>query len=306
MTSRANTTPARYSARRPIISPLRYPGGKSALYARLRELIRENDLAGCRYVEPYAGGAGAGLGLLITGQVEEVVVNDLDPAIHAFWHTLVAHPDWLTKQVEAIPLTVEEWRKQKAIYQAADARKSKALGLATLYLNRTNRSGILNGGPIGGLDQTGNYLIDARFNRPELADRIQLLSRYRDKITVLSQDGRTVIETYAGKKGTFLYADPPYFEKAGSLYLNNFTATDHAALAALLNKKASAAWLLTYDAVPQVESLYADRRRYEFGLRYSARDARQATEVAVISDSLKDLALGWPLAADRLVQSTLL
>lgn len=303
MTTRAGTSPARYSARRPIISPLRYPGGKSALYARLRELIRSNGLAGCRYVEPYAGGAGAGLGLLITGQVEEVVVNDLDPAIHAFWRTLVDKSDWLASKIESTPLTVEEWAKQKVIYQAADAKKPHQLGFATFYLNRTNRSGILNGGPIGGHDQTGNFLIDARFNRAELIDRVQLLGRYRDKITVLSQDGCGVIEKYAGRKNTFVYADPPYFEKAGSLYLNNFTDADHRALAKVLNRKSGTPWLLTYDAVAQAHELYAGRRRYEFGLRYSARDARQATEVAVLSDVLNDLAPGWPLAVERAMQT---
>lgn len=305
MTTRAGLSPARYSARRPIISPLRYPGGKSALYARLRELIRGNDLAGCCYVEPYAGGAGAGLGLLITGQVEQVVINDLDPAIYAFWQTLIDKSDWLSTKIASIPLNVTEWRKQKAIYQAANVKQLHQLGFATLYLNRTNRSGILNGGPIGGHDQTGNYLIDARFNRDELIDRVQLLGRYRDKITVLSQDGCSVIEKYAGKRKTFIYADPPYFEKAGSLYLNNFTSEAHRKLATSLNRKASTPWLLTYDAVPQVEELYGARRRYEFALRYSAHDAREATEIAVLSDSLKPLSPGWKLAAEGAEQPAL-
>jgi DNA adenine methylase len=299
-------SPARFSKRRPIISPLRYPGGKSSLYSRLREVIRDNDLAGCRYVEPYAGGAGAGLGLLITGQVAEVVINDLDPSIHAFWRTLTEKPDWLAAQVERIAIDVPQWRKQKRIYNAVDVSKPYQLGLATLYLNRTNRSGILNGGPIGGYDQTGNYKIDARFNRAELIDRIQLLGKYAEKITVLSEDGRSVISRYADRKGTFIYADPPYFEKAGRLYLNNFTADDHAHLAKMLNRKSSAAWLLTYDAVPQVAALYPERRQYEFGLRYSARKAREATEVVVLSDSLKDLQEGWSLASERVLQEALL
>jgi DNA adenine methylase len=286
---------AKVSIRRPRISPLRYPGGKSALYSRLREMIRNNGLAGCTYVEPFAGGAGAGLGLLLTGQVEKIVINDLDPAIHAFWRTLVDEPEYLTRRIVRAKLDVDEWRKQKTIYDAADVNKTAALGYATFYLNRTNRSGVLNGGPIGGLDQTGNYKIDARFNRSDLIERINACAMYSRKITVTSQNGRDVIRKYAGKNDTFVYADPPYFDKAGTLYLNNFDAADHADLAKVLNAKSDAPWVLTYDAVPQVDELYPDRRRRRFELSYSAREVRKATEIVVLSDALRDVGPGWSL-----------
>ena len=103
------------STRRPRISPLRYPGGKSALYSRLRKMIRDMDLAGCTYVEPYAGGVGAGLSLLVTGQVERVVINDLDPAIHAFWTTVQSEPGWLIERIHKAKLDVTEWRRQREI-----------------------------------------------------------------------------------------------------------------------------------------------------------------------------------------------
>lgn len=261
-------------------------------------MIRSNGLAGCTYVEPFAGGAGAGLGLLLTGQVEKIVINDLDPAVHAFWRTLVDEPEYLTRRILRGRLDVDEWRKQKAIYDAADVDKTAALGYAMFYLNRTNRSGILNGGPIGGLDQTGNYKIDARFNRSDLVERINACAMYSKKITVTSQNGRDVIRKYAGKSETFVYADPPYFEKAGTLYLNNFDHADHADLAKVLNAKPDAPWVLTYDAVPQVDELYADRRRRRFDLSYSAREVRKATEIVVVSDALHDVGPGWTLGGD--------
>lgn len=275
-----------------MASPLRYPGGKGSLYARLRRVIRDNGLAGCTYVEPYAGGAGAGLALLVTGQVSKVVINDLDPAIHAFWSLVKSDPHAMIDRIQKVPLNVKEWRRQKEIYAAPDADIS-ALGFATFYLNRTNRSGVLNGGPIGGIDQTGNYLIDARFNREELSERVRTLGLFADQIDVTCLDGRAVVRKYAAKSGTFLYADPPYFEKAGSLYMNYFKAEDHEALAKDLNAKADGRWLLTYDAVPQVDELYADRRRRHFGLHYSAHRVTKATEVAVLSDALRDIGEGW-------------
>lgn len=277
-----------------MVSPLRYPGGKGALYSRLRVVIRDNGLAGCTYVEPFAGGAGAGLGLLVSGQVSKVVINDLDPAIYAFWKTLVDQPDVMIDRVRDVPLNVKEWRRQKNIYATGGDGDEAKLGFATFYLNRTNRSGVLNGGPIGGLDQTGNYLIDARFNRDDLAERMRTLSLFGKKIMVTRADGKSVVRKYASRANTFIYADPPYFEKAGSLYMNYFREADHASLAAELNKKSEAHWLLTYDDVPQVEALYGDRRIRRFGLNYSAHRVTKATEVAVLSDALADIEEGWP------------
>lgn len=279
---------------RPMVSPLRYPGGKGALYSRLRKLIRESGLAGCTYVEPYAGGAGAGLSLLVTGQVERVVINDLDPAIHAFWETLVNDPEDLMRQIEKVKLTVKEWKRQREIYMASDTSDVASLGFATFYLNRTNHSGVLNGGPIGGLDQSGKYKIDARFNRAALVERIRILALYSSQITVSSRDGVEVIKKHGKAKKTFIYADPPYFEKAGSLYLNAFAIADHERLAGTLNGLAGSSWLLTYDNVPKVHQLYTKRRRRTFGLNYSAHRVTKATEIAVISDAIADVKDGWP------------
>ena len=281
--------------RRPLISPLRYPGGKSALYSRLRKMIRDSRLTGCTYVEPYAGGAGAGLSLLVTGQVEHVVINDLDPAIHAFWETIVHEPEFLIDRIQNVNLNVSEWHYQREIYLSANTEDLAALGFATFYLNRTNRSGILGARPIGRLDQTGNYKIDARFNRAALIERIRILSLYSDNITAMSRDGADVITEYSRNSNTFIYADPPYFEKAGSLYLNAFTIEDHESLAQVLNDVPDSHWLLTYDNVPQVCELYPLRRRRTFELSYSANRVTKATEIAVLSDSLPDINHGWPI-----------
>ncbi len=278
---------------RPMASPLRYPGGKGSLYSRLRALIRESELAGCTYVEPYAGGAGAGLALLITGQVERVVINDLDPAIYAFWATLVADPEHFMERIRGAKLSIAEWRRQRQIYQECDQKNIDALGFATFYLNRTNRSGVLNGGPIGGLDQTGPYKIDARFNRTELAERVRVLGLYADKMIVKSCDGARIIRKYGKAADTFIYADPPYFEKAGSLYLNAFSEKDHEQLAEVLNGHAGGSWLLTYDNVSKVHELYAERRRRKFFLHYSAHRVKKATEIAVLSDGIADVPDGW-------------
>lgn len=272
--------------KRPRLSPLRYPGGKSALYAPLRELIRANGLTGGTYVEPYAGGAGAGIALLLTGQVQSLVINDLDPCVYAFWRGAVDHPGEFASRTAKAKLTVAEWKKQKRIYTQADREDYLNLGFAFFYLNRTNRSGVLNGGPIGGLDQTGPYKIDARYNRAGLLERLRLLALYREHITVLNEDGVRVIGRYARRKKTIIYADPPYFNKAGTLYMNSFAERDHAALAKVLNGTADRRWVLTYDDVPEVEQFYPDRRQQSISLSYSARRVIKAREIIIYSDGL--------------------
>ena len=280
-TQTLNRTPKRVT-----VSPLRYPGGKGLLYSRLRQIIRDNGLTSSTYVEPYAGGAGAALGLLVSGQVTDIVINDLDPAVYAFWRAVVNEPDEFSRLVRTVDLTVEEWEKQRHIYDTVPRDDILRLGFATFYLNRTNRSGVLNGGPIGGKDQTGNYKIDARFNRDTLLERIRLIGLHASRIKVTNQDGRDVIKNHAEDVNAFIYADPPYFEKAGSLYMNAFRSKDHEELAECLNGVVNARWVLTYDNVPQVGELYSSRRSRLFSLNYSAHRVMKAQEIMVFSDSL--------------------
>ncbi|WP_419402777.1 DNA adenine methylase [Mycobacteroides abscessus] len=280
---------------RPMVSPLRYPGGKGALFTRLKAMIRSNDLTRCTYVEPYAGGAGAALGLLAAGQVNRIVLNDLDPAIYSLWLAITKHPKDFASRVRSTVPSLDEWHRQKAVQRRADFENYFDLGFSTFFLNRTNRSGVLNAGPIGGLDQTGNYKIDARYNANDLAERVRIIGLYASRIRVSSVDGKAVIKRYAEQKKSFIYADPPYFNKAGSLYMNTFEEQDHSSLAVMLNSYSSSRWILTYDDVPQVHDLYSQRRRRRFDLNYSAYTAKKATEVLVVSDAMENVSEGWPV-----------
>jgi DNA adenine methylase len=270
-----------------MLSPLRYPGGKGVLYSTLRDLVRANGLSDGTYVEPYAGGAGAALALLITGQVRRIVINDLDPALYAFWRAVTKTPDEFAERTSRAKLNVREWKRQRSIYNDADRTDYLDLGFATFYLNRTNRSGALNGGPIGGLDQSGNYKIDARFNKTGLLERLRLIAMHSQNIVVLRNDGMSVIERYGTKPDVLVYADPPYFEKAGSLYMNSFQTQDHENLAACLMRLKKVRWLLTYDNVPEVKPLYPGLRCEKFSLSYSAHRVVKATELMIFSPKLK-------------------
>ncbi|MBD8660496.1 DNA adenine methylase [Frigoribacterium sp. CFBP 8754] len=273
--------------RRPQFSPLRYPGGKSALFGLVNSSVRENGATGGTYVEPYAGGAGLALGLLLTEHVESVVINDLDPAIYSFWRAVTRRSDEFMERVRSVELTMNEWNMQRHVYTHPSAHSDFDLGFATFFLNRTNRSGVLNAGAIGGKNQSGPYKIDARFNRATLLERCRLISLYSDRIDVRNEDGLAIIDEFAGRSKTFIYADPPYFEKGSQLYLNAFKKADHESLAQALNSRADSLWMLTYDDAPTISSLYSARRQFDIGVYYSVRNARKASELLIASDSFR-------------------
>lgn len=274
------------SRRYGTLSPLRYPGGKAALAGLFADVITELDLSAPCYVEPYAGGAGAGVALLRNGLVDHLVINDLDPAVHAFWRSVIDENDAFVRLVETTPLTIKEWLGQREVYRAADESNFLALGFAFFYLNRTNRSGVLRGGVIGGLKQGGTYKIDARFNRTTLTDRVRAIGALSDQITVSNTDGRAVILAHANDVNAFMYIDPPYVKAGSQLYLNSFEHRDHTALARIVNKVDGAQWLMTYDTSPLVEHLYAERFQRRYALNYSAHYPGRTDELMIASDGV--------------------
>ena len=266
-------------------SPLRYPGGKTSLFPFFDRVMRENGLEHVTYVEPYAGGAGAALALLLLEKVDRIVINDFDPAIYAFWKSAIFSSERFIASIMSTSVSVKEWRRQRQIYRDPKSKQFE-LGFATFFLNRTNISGILDGGPIGGLDQHGKWKIDARYNKQGLIERICQLAAYKNRITVCNKDGVKLISEYLGKRNTFVYLDPPYFAKGATLYLNHYQKKDHEALARKLNKKAEACWLLTYDNQREIRDLYPKRQIMGFSLRYNAYEARSGKEIMVVSDAL--------------------
>jgi DNA adenine methylase len=273
--------------RKYLLTPLRYPGGKTSLFAFFDEVIKRHNWKDVTYIEPYAGGAGAAISLLLLEKVRQIVINDYDPAIYSLWDSVINHNADFIKLIESTPITIEQWEIQKKIYKGADVSNKLSLGFATFFLNRTNRSGILNAGPIGGKQQLGEWKIDARYNKRNLIEKIKLIGLYSDRITVLNKDGSDVIEEYAKDSKSFFYVDPPYFVKGADLYLNAFKLKDHKKLADSLNKHNNAKWLLSYDNEKEILSLYPKREYRTFDLKYSAHhSSKVGSELMIFSDSI--------------------
>lgn len=268
-------------------SPLRYPGGKAKLANYLKLIMIENDLVGHDYAEPYAGGASVALELLYEGYAGHIHINDLNPGVHAFWDSVLNHTSELCDLIDKTPVTVKEWRRQRAV-QSQIEQDPIALGFSTFYMNRTNRSGIISGGVIGGLDQSGPWKIDARFNKDELIRRIRKVSRHRNRISLTSIDARQFINRWIGPScdATFLYLDPPYFVKGEGLYDNFYDSSDHAAIASTVTKLTHP-WVVSYDAAPQIIELYGNFTNARYELAYSANTRIYGSEVMFYAPRLR-------------------
>lgn len=226
-----------------------------------------------------------GLRLLFDEYADEVVLNDLNPGIAAFWRCLFSEPNALLDRLDACGPTIDEWHQQRAVYEEATADDA-VLGFATFFLNRTNRSGILNARPIGGLEQTGKWSISARFDKGALATRIRRLATYASRVTVCEEDGVAFLQRHLGHDDLFVYADPPYLVQGDDLYLDTFTWTDHQRLAELLRGE-DAGWLLTYDADPRiVDELYSGMRCATFSTSHTASVQHVGMEYAVFAPAL--------------------
>lgn len=267
-------------------SPLRYPGGKSKLTAYVLETMKLNGLVGGAYVEPFAGGCSIAWYLLLKQHAAKVYINDLDPAIHAFWHSVLFNTNELCELLRKTPVTIDEWYKQREIYRTPPSTYLQ-LGFATLFLNRTNRSGIIKAGVIGGLKQDGNYKLDCRFNKERLIEQITAIAAKKSQIRLTNLDAVQFIEEHVpdieGK--ALINIDPPYYVKGKGLYQNFFEHDDHYRLFESI-KRINQPWIVTYDDTPEICGIYSEYSPESFGLTYTAQTKYKGSEVIIHSPAL--------------------
>lgn len=270
-----------------LLSPLRYPGGKSKLFRFLSSVIYENSLNGCTYIEPYAGGSGLALALLGAGWVSKITLNDADPIIYKFWKSVLGNSDELCKLVSDTPVTLETWYKQKEVIENASEHDDLEIGFATFFLNRTNRSGIIKGaGVIGGYSQKGNYLIDARYYRETMINRIEAIAKISGKIKFFNKDAIAFCGTHVSGKNTLTYLDPPYYEKGHRLYRNFYKPSDHLTVQNMVRDKLKGHWVVSYDNAPEIRAIYDDFRPLIYTIPHTATVRRQGQEAIFFSDDL--------------------
>ncbi len=269
-------------------SPLRFPGGKRKLVPFIQAVIKANGLGSGCYVEPFAGGAAVALELLIGGTCSQVVINDISKPLHAFWDAALHHNAALCERIEATEITMDVWRTQAAVLENPEGQSVLDLGFATFFLNRTNYSGILKGGVIGGKSQAGKYKLDARFKKHNLLPRIRQIGEFAEHIELHNQDALAFLEEHSDDfpEKTLVYLDPPYYVKGKQLYENFYEEDDHRQIARFLGDEADFQWLVSYDNAPEIIQMYQDVGHRAYQLQYFANQTYKGEEVMFFGPEL--------------------
>lgn len=268
------------------LSPLRYPGGKTQLYNFVKHTIELNTLTRVIYCEPFSGGAGVAISLLLSNDVDSIILNDFDIAIYSIWYAILNDTDEFIENIDTIPITIEEWNNQRNIYNRIVSQNNQEynfdLALAAFFLNRTNRAGIITGGPIGGHKQNSKYDLDCRFNKSNLINKIKNISEQRHRIALYNLDATdlvTEILLNQNSQNLFTYFDPPYYKQGQKLYKNSFDDEKHLQLANAIRQMDNFKWIATYDNEDRIRNIYNDRKIHEYILQYSANKTRKETEL---------------------------
>ncbi len=269
-------------------SPLRYPGGKGKLAEFMKYMIVQLGHSGGTYIEPFAGGAGIAIELLLRGVVSRIVINDYDKGIWSFWKAVLTETNRFIGELEVVPLTMEEWNRQRMICLTQNDKYSFELGFATFYMNRTNRSGIIKGGVIGGVDQSGVWKMDARFNREELIRRVESIAKRKSDIKLYNKDINSFITRYIPQyeENALVYFDPPYFKKGKQLYMNYFKLEDHVRIERVIRNYVQCDWIITYDYAKEIEEIYKNYSMCLYDLKYSVSSKCKASELMIFKDGI--------------------
>ncbi|WP_411347746.1 DNA adenine methylase [Paenibacillus sp. WLX2291] len=270
-------------------SPLRYPGGKTQLASYVKDIIELNFDDKPTYIEPFSGGAGVAISLLLDDIVKNIVINDYDKAIYYMWYSLLYNTEDFIKLIQDTPISLEEWHNQKNVQNNFSNHNILEIGYSTFFLNRTNHSGIINAGPIGGKNQTGKYKLDCRFNKFNLIKKITKIATEKERIKLHNLDALELIELYLNNhnntegKNIFTFFDPPYYKKGPELYTNFYNHEDHLLLSKAINALDDHKWIVTYDICEEIKQMYTTVNGYEYALNYSLSKRSKASEFIFFS-----------------------
>ncbi|MBS4433256.1 DNA adenine methylase [Pectobacterium punjabense] len=270
-------------------TPLRYPGGKGKLTEYLKLVLIQNELVSGHYVEPYAGGSGIAINLLLQGYVSHIHLNDINYSVYAFWHSVLNDTDKLCEMIISTKVTIDEWHNQKMIQKNVSNFSLLEVGFSTFFLNRTNRSGILTAGVIGGKNQEGNWKLDARYNKEDLVSRIERIYLNKEKISLYNIDAKFFIKDILPNfpDETLIYLDPPYYVKGQGLYENHYTHDDHLEIAKIVQNDINHPWVVSYDNVSEIADMYNSSESIIYGINYSAQNRYEGSEIMFFSDKIQ-------------------
>jgi len=265
-------------------SPLRYPGGKTQLAKFVNHTIKLNGIQYPIYCEPFSGGAGVAIALLLSEQADSIILNDYDTAIYSFWYAVLNDTERLMQKIIDTPITLPVWHEEHRIYDELNELNDYNfdLAFATFFLNRTNHAGIITGGPVGGFEQKSKYTVNCRFNKENLIEKIRIIATQRHRISLYHMDAVDFIPNILLNQPTerlFTFFDPPYYQQGKKLYKNAFNNKKHVELSHAIRTMSKFSWITTYDNDNHIQEIYQDMDIKYYELQYSANNKRREKEI---------------------------
>lgn len=265
-----------------VKTPFRYPGSKSSFTNVVKKIITYNRLENSVLIEPYAGSAAVTLALISEGICSKAIIGERDPLLYSFWKVVFSNPKTLIERVKKSNIDLQTWQSLQPLLRVDNPKDHdlNELAFAALFLNRTNFSGVMHAGPIGGKSQTSAYKIDCRFNKADLIQRIIGINKLKSRIKVKFGDALKLIEKSKNIENSIFYIDPPYFLQGPKLYRHNYNTTQHMELAAVLNE-CKFNWILSYDSHSVIRNLYENQSHVLTPFQYSTRKPKSENELLI-------------------------
>jgi DNA adenine methylase len=250
-------------------SPLRYPGGKSAVAKKLVELIPQDVES---YIEPFLGGGSVMLEVLSSRpDIKVVLGSDSYLPLIKFWVT-IQNKDMCKELVKEAT-----WIRELDDHYIVEVCKAiKRAGVSTaldFYLvNRCSFSGSTEKGGISpGLTRFTQKQIDSLLKYPGILGGVGTIIAYRDYKQALD---------YATKYD-FLFLDPPYIE-ISKLYKEDSSSLEFHKTLGQEVSKSNARWMMTINDHPLARELYKDYNIEMLDMTYGMRKSSKKVQELLI------------------------
>lgn len=242
-----------------IYSPFRYPGGKSRWYFLIKEWVRATSPK--LFVEPFAGGAHAGLTVAIEdwdgNDVEQVVLIERDPDVAAVWRTILGDDcEWLIEKIMNFEMSLPA--AEEAVSRREESVRRRAW--ATIIRNRAIRGGLIT--PDSGWLNRGekDRGLNSRWYPDTLSDRIRSIHEHKDIIEFIQGDAFEEWSGYIDEERAIHFIDPPYPESGKRLYKYSEVGYEKVLFT---SKSIEGDFLITYENTENIKD-ECDRLKLEY------------------------------------------
>lgn len=238
------------------LSPLRYPGGKTWLVPEIKAWMRGLSKKPRTLVEPFAGGAIAGLSIAAERLVDEVILIERDPAVAALWELIIhgteLEADELFQKILHFDMTTDAVDAALSAYATSLPMKA----FATIVKNRVNRGGILAPGASRMKAGENGKGLKSRWYPETLVKRMRMIRSFRHRLQAISGDAFDLFPMLREEPDTAWFVDPPYTAsgKSAGNRLYAFSEIDHDQLFMEMSRCVGPV-MMTYDDVPEVRTL---------------------------------------------------